>query len=373
MCTIIRAVLCIAILNTSLPTRAATPIDGATAQNPIFGGLGIEFSHVVDPNLLGAEYAFEMQPHFAFANNRVPTLPALVDLPMNRATTLPWRRFLGATLPRPLRDMPSDIYMMLSDAGTTNRIVAIVEYQGCDRHFEWMTRTLAKKYDIDGSPDVLVSQAQSNRGVEQTIRISFSSIQIDVSCGRELIIDYAHYERLSAWLLNRQRQLSQHEFELRELATRQLVLDRQRAAGFADSFTLGDQFRLQGAFGIAFTRPFAEKSEQNFPFDEPFYADLPNLPDEFASGDIKIEISPERLPITIRGRFENVSFERIQKALQAKYGSPFKSTRRHIIYKVSGNHVVVRRKDPGIELTFIDALQQEAQRKRRWLAESEGL
>jgi|GEM_PF-2588223 len=365
----------VALLASAMSTNAlaATPIDGGMAQNPIVGGLGIEFSHIVDPTLLGAEYAFTTLPHASFANNRIATLPKLVELPIQQTNELPWRRFAGVVLPRPLREISSNTFIMLNDNGSANRITSIVEHAGCDDHFDWMHRTLVKKYDVDGAAEVLVSQAQSERGIQQAIRISFSEVQIDVSCGNQFVIDYAHYGRIATWLFERQKLRDQHQFELRELATKRKILDQQRAVQFANSFTLGDQFRLQGAFGIAFARPFAAKSKQTFPVDEPFYAQLPNLPERFAAGEIKVEISPERMPITIRGRFPDISFEEIHKGLQAKYGSPLKSTSRHLVYKVSGNHVIVRKKKSGIELTFIDSLQQDAQRKRRWRAETEGL
>ena len=140
------------------------------------------------------------------------------------------------------------------------------------------------------------------------------------------------------------------------------------------SFTIGDQFRLEGAFGVQFQRPFAKNSTQKFPTDQPFYAVLPNLPAPFDQGEIQLVISPDKHPIVIRGTFQELTFDEVGEALKAKYGTPMKASNRHIIHKVSGNHAIVKKlSEETIELAFIDTLAQTQQRQRLWEKESEGL
>ena len=153
-----------------------------------------------------------------------------------------------------------------------------------------------------------------------------------------------------------------------------MVLARRRAMRFANEFTLGDQYRLDGAFGIEFGRPFAKNSSKRFPIDEPFYVVLPHLEDPFRTGDIALEISPKRHPVTIRATFQDISFDVLADALKAKYGTPSKSTTRHIIHPVGSKRAILKRLDQKrVELAFIDTVAQKAQRERLWRKESEGL
>lgn len=114
---------------------------------------------------------------------------------------------------------------------------------------------------------------------------------------------------------------------------RQLVLARKRSLRFADEFTLGDRFRLLGAFGIAFDQPFAPRSTQKLPYDEAFQIVLPALRTEFKEGTVLLEICPTRIPIVIRGWFKGLSFQKLATALGIKCGTPMKASARHIFIK----------------------------------------
>ena len=51
-----------------------------------------------------------------------------------------------------------------------------------------------------------------------------------------------------------------------------------------------------------------------------------------------------------------------------------KESSRHIIHKVNGDHVIIKRLDQRLtELAFIDTSAQDAHRQRLWNKESEGL
>ena len=98
------------------------------------------------------------------------------------------------------------------------------------------------------------------------------------------------------------------------------------------------------------------------------------MPEPFTEGDLQLTISPDKHPIVIRGRFPHLDFERIAAALRTKYGLPMKESSRHIIHKVNGDHVIIKRLDQRLtELAFIDTSAQDAHRQRLWNKESEGL
>ena len=125
----------------------------------------------------------------------------------------------------------------------------------------WMAKTLRKKYATLDDPMYEKSNA---------IRVSFADKQIDVRCHDSVVIDYSDYRLLSLWDKQQTQKLVATARDTRETEKRQFVLERRRAERFANSFTLGDKYRLDGAFGIAFGQPFAKNSSKQFPVDQPF-------------------------------------------------------------------------------------------------------
>jgi len=335
---------------------------GAPAEVPVLGGLGLRLGLPVPEGAAGAELT--PVPEAA--------LPPGANIPIPQVEPggrYPWQHFNSPNIPRLYRGVPVQSFVMVSDAGEAMRVVARVNYRGCDEKFDWLKDTISKKYDVHGDAEVTPPA-----GYERALTITAIDRQIEVRCGPRLVLDYIDLTLIKAWSKQQGRRWTVYQRDQATIAKRQLVLDQRRAVKFADSFTLGSQYRLDGAFGIYFKRPFAERSTQQFPIDQPFYAVLPNLPEPFGEGEILLTISPERHPIVIRGTFDKLDFEYIADALKAKYGTPMKASSRHIIHKVSGNHAIVKRMGADmIELAFIDATEKEAQRARLWAQESEGL
>ncbi len=345
-----------AIWLVSLPV----PGQAATAEMPIYGGLGLTLSKVLPDEQTGAEIT--NPPGAALPDNRSMALP-----PIEPGGLHPWHHLIEPQLPRLYRDSPHEAYVMLNANREVMRVLAHVDNPDCGDSFDWLKRTISKKYEVEGDAEY------TNAAGERALRVVFSSRQIDVSCGERLTMDYLDATMIGIWAETQTRRYAAHEREIAKLDKRKLVLERRKQVRFADTFTLGDQYRLEGAFGIRFERPFARNSTQQFPVDEPFYAVLPVMPDPFVNGDVELTISPAKHPIVIRGRFHNVEFDTIAEALRAKYGLPMKSSSRHIIHKVNGDHVILKRLDKEVELAFIDNSEQLAQRERLWEKESEGL
>lgn len=258
---------------------------------------------------------------------------------------------------------------MLNSDKQAMRVVSRIGVQGCGDDFDWLKATLIKKYDVQGDPEITPAPPY-----DRALHIEFLSKSIHIRCGPRTVIDYFDTALIKSWASQQNKLYAIYQREEAAIKKRRMVMNRRKSIKFADTFTLGDQYRLEGAFGVQFQRPFAKNSTQAFPIDEPFYAVLPNLPTPFDEGDIQLVISPERHPIVIRGTFHNLSFENVADAFKAKYGHPMKASSRHIIHKISGNHAILKKlSDDAVELAFIDTQAQADQRQRLWDKESEGL
>ena len=336
----------------------------AIAQLPIYGGLGIEFAKPLEGHKIGAEVSnIGAIPHNTLPSNRK------IDLPnIEPGGTHPWRVFTQPTLPRPLRGLSYVSYVMLDDLQHPIRATLTVQ-ESCGKKYQWIKETLTNKYQVHGEIDIEVEEPLS-----EGLRIRFSDKQIDIYCGKQITMQYLDFAALRRWAVAQHKRYQVHEREIAAQKKRQLILNRRRSLQFANEFTIGDQYKLDGAFGVFFQQPFAKNSTQKFPFDIPFFAVLPSLPEEFSNGDIQLVISPEKHPIVIRGTFKELEFERVKNALRAKYGTPLKSTDRHVIHKVSDRHAILKRMSlDTIELAFIDTTAQSEQRRRLWEQETEGL
>ena len=341
------------------------PGHAGVAESPITGGLGIRFDQSLVQEQLGAELQDTSSiRRLALPGNRKMVIPEIEP-----GGKYPWHMFPGVLVPKPLRRYEHVGHVMVNQQNNPVRVTVRIDLQGCGEEFEWMTDMLNRKYKVIGEMAVAPED-----GFEQAIRIVFVDKQIDVMCGPSTIIQYMDFAGVRQWAVQQHKVYDMHLREQANQGKRQLVLHRRRSAEFADQFTMGDQYKLEGAFGISFRQPFARRSTQKFPIDVPFYAVLPNLPEDFAAGDIQLVISPDKHPIVIRGTFRDLEFNRVKDALRAKYGTPMKSTDRHVIHKVSDKHAILKRMSlDTIELAFIDTLAQTEQRERLWQQETEGL
>ena len=337
----------------------------AVAELPIRGGLGVEFGESLDLVAYGAEIAYSQHiSHTALPDNRSMVMPQYEP-----GAVFPWRYLNQVVQPHPLRNISHESYVMLNHENVPIRLITRVAHKGCDEKYAWLQATLQKKYQVMGE-----SSIEPKSGYEKALRITFVDKQIDVTCGQDLVIAYLDFAALRRWAIAQHKRYEIYQRNDEGTAKRQIILHRRRSEQFANAFTMGDRYTLDGAFGVYFRQPFAKNSTQIFPFDLPFFAVLPNLPTAFAQGDVQLVISPDRHPIIIRGTFQDLAFEKVREALRSKYGTPLKSTDRHVIHKVSDKHAILKRLAlDTIELAFIDTKAQTDQRKRLWENESEGL
>ena len=337
----------------------------AVAETPIHGGLGVQFDQPVTAQQIGAQ----LQDPSHITGVLLPENRKMIEPQIEPGGHYPWHRFPGVVLPRPLRVYEHSAHIMLNTEGLPIRVSVTVSVNGCGEEFKWMRETLAKKYRVIGDMN-----ATPPESYQQALRVVFVDRQIDMWCGPQTVIQYLDFSQLRQWAVTQHKVYDVYVRERSKQEKRQLVLHRRRSENFANQFTMGDQYKLDGAFGISFRQPFAKNSTQNFPIDIPFYAVLPNLPAEFQAGEIQLVISPLKHPIIIRGTFRELQFDKVKNALRAKYGTPMKSTDRHVIHKVADKHAILKRMSlDTIELAFIDTLAQTEQRARLWEEETQGL
>jgi hypothetical protein len=178
--------------------------------------------------------------------------------------------------------------------------------------------------------------------------------QVDVSCGRGLLLEYVDVAAFDSWR-SRQRSLvgafqsSQALMEntARKVATRNQLL-------YANTLTAGDKYRLDGALGLTFGESFELSGDYEIDTARP--VELIGLPAPYDAGAYQITLGPDKVPIRLEGRLadgDGALFAKLSEALRTKYGTPMKDGVRHKIHKVDGNFFIVRRLERVGELNLV--------------------
>lgn len=340
-----------ALLGVAFATAA---VSGAALVKPVDGAFGIRFGEPVALELLGAA---TVQPAY----------PAPPDnLGLHDGLAQRWHHFTPDETPVVLGGRPTRYQVMVDASGRPIRIVAERPKTDCQAAFDWIVESIGRKYSTSQDP-----QVQPRNGFLHGARFHVKQRQVDVACGRSLLVEYTDLAALLRWQ-GEQRALSTTAKE-RALITQRASerIAERRLKQFADEFTLGDPTRLEGALGVAFGQPYPGATNQ--PADMPFAVALSELPTPFAAGTYELTVDPAGHPVRLEGSLRDGSggsFEMLRDALRAKYGAPMKDTARHVIHRVNGNLFVLRRL-AGIgelSLVVIDAQAQRAQRARVELA-----
>lgn len=330
----------------------------ATVGEPITGAFGLEFSEPVGHDVLGA--SLEEAPY--------PLPPG--DLPADSPPTVPgertgWYLFTPRARPERLEDASVRFYLLRDDDGHPVRILAEHPQPACAEDLDWFTSALGRKYGTREDP-----YGAKRRGFRHSARFVDGSRQIDVSCGPSLLLEYTDGGRYRRWLEARQAARRTNR-ERRAALTEQAERLREiRLRRFADSFTAGDRFRVEGALGITFGEPVdATLLESEFEADAPLPARLPDLAEPFTGASFTLTLGPERRPVRVAGELADPGgqlFERVSAALRTKFGAPVKDGDVHRIHKVSGDYLVVRRlpDEQRLRLVFIDDAGRRAQQAR---------
>jgi hypothetical protein len=313
-----------------LAAAISAVVGAAALVKPIHGALGLEFGKPISHEVLGAS----LEP---------PTFPALPDNlnenPQAAGDTGQWYYFLPEALPTALAVDNTAFTVMVDNELRPLRILAERSMGACDETYSWFVDSLTKKYLTDGDPKIV-----PRIGFIQGARFTKDYRQVDVACGKSLLIEYTDAEALLRWQGQLQAHASERQSERAKSEQVARDIERLRQQQFADSFTLGDQFRLDGALGVAFGQSFPLPPD--YLVDKPLAIALPNLPEPFAAGRYELTVGPQAEPVRLEGRLPDGNgdaFNEVRSALQAKFGPPMKNSQLHVIHRVNGNFFVLRR------------------------------
>lgn len=337
---------------------AAAADDGAAARLPVASGFGVTFGEPPALKLLGASLGAlalaEVTPEAA-------TLPANFterEVIVAAGSPPPWRLLVKPTVPKLLKDRPGYFAVMVDDDGKPLRVIAQVSAADCEADVKWLRNALDKRYNASGDAGV-----PPRPGYHSALRYVGSQRQIDINCGKHLLIEYADRRAVAGYRRAQRAAARRQEVDRR-------TIERHTRVRFADMFTLGGRHRLQGGFGIEFNMPF---TQADAPSDELFEIQPLQLPPLFAAGHFQLEVNRAARPVRIRATFDELPFERFAQALEAKFGAPMKRGRRHIVHKINGNYASIRQVRGSVQITLIDSSAQKRQRKRQFAEDTEGL
>lgn len=343
------------MLSTLLGSSLALLVGAAAVVKPIPGAFGLRFDEPAPPNLLGASIA---APRYAELPDNLP--PVDPELPVGSRAN--WYYFTPEALPELLAADDVRFTVMVDADFRPLRILAERSPGECDQTFGWMTESLGKKYLANDDP-----KAVPRNGFVHGARFIHNHYQVDVACGRTLLIEYTDGQGLLRWQAQSHAALAEQRGHHARLEQARAAIQRIRRRQFADTFTQGDQVRLDGALGVSFGAPFPLPADH--PVDEPFSVTLGNLPEPFAGGAYELTVGPQGEPIKLEGRIsdgDGSAFAEVRAALAAKYGPPLKNGRRHVVHRVNGNFFVLRRLGGLGELNIvvIDARAERDQQAR---------
>ncbi|MEQ8783473.1 MAG: hypothetical protein RIE06_27740 [Roseibium album] len=347
---------------------AATLSGAAAAELPVSGAFGLEFDRPIAAARLGA--SLEVPPYPLPPDNLAQSVPeAIAGAPSG------WHLFTPLARPELLDDPEVNYFVLVNASGMPLRILAEHPEPDCIEDMLWLTRSLARKYQAKDDP---FGAARS--GFRQSARFVSGHTQVDVSCGPRLLIEYTDAAGYGAWLAERNRAIEALAADRQALAHEQARVEKERLARFADDLTIGDRFRVLGAFGIVFGEPMdpAWFETADMLVDEPLPARPPLLPAPFERAAFLVTVGPDRVPVRVACEVSDPDaslFARLAGALETKYGPPLKNSPQHRIHKVAGDYLVARYlpESATARLVFIDDKARDAQKDREAAAHARRL
>lgn len=326
----------------------------------------MNFETPVPETLLGA----------SLADPPYPLLPANLDqsLVVSAPNRLPaWYLFSPAALPDLLDDPLVRFMVMVDGERRPVRILAEHPRPDCTADMLWLTRNIAQKYRAVTDP-----HGAERHGFARSARFVHKNQQVDVSCGPALLVEYTHAGAYQDWHEAETLAQETHREKQQKLQRLELDLRIERARQFADTFTLGERFRLEGVWGVSFGVPFEASQTEllDAPSDEPFSVTLRDLNPPFEDGSFILTLGPDRVPVRVAGSFPDADarlFRQVAAALRAKFGAPMKDGNTHKIHKVNGDHLVARHdtRNGQLHMTFINGKARRAQKERLLLAQQQ--
>ncbi|MEZ5550343.1 MAG: hypothetical protein R3E82_05605 [Pseudomonadales bacterium] len=344
------------------------PVSAQSAET-LDGAFGLRFDAAVPEQVLGAS---------TLAPADLPHRPFADEYPPERAG---WFYFTPVIAPDPLG--AARYQVLVTGNGQPALILARLVGHGCNETYTWLVDSLTRKYAIKDDPAVLPRPPYL-----QAASFQVDGVSVDLACGRDLVLAYTLPSGIRRWQAEQVALENARETEAQRLVEVARRIERAEARAYADTFTHGEKFRLDGGLGLIFGEPF-RTTVPHTP-DVPFAMRPPRLPPPFDTGSFELTLDPEDVPIRLEGSIPDPDgrhYEKITGALQAKFGAAMKDTDRHRIFRVNGNYFTLRQIRDRTDITLIDIRAQKAQEARaaaakaaelaaaeaRFKAETEGL
>jgi len=233
--------------------------------------------------------------------------------------------------------------LMLEKAGT-----------GCREIQDELWAILRKKYAAENSA--------ADASKASLHKITVGETDVTVSCREQgvLVLDYVDRARYLKWHQRYQKAVAEYNHTL--------------AVEYANRYAMGSRRRLEGILDVPFRTPLERKKPipdvaSSVDSDQKH----PSFEGSSKSG-VTVKVDPEGLPYEIRAfatfptkALADNFLEKLSHGFREKYGTPMKDTRRHKIFNISSDYLILKRlSDRKIELAALYRMgQQKALRRKR--------
>lgn len=299
-----------------------------------------------------------------------------------------WRVFAPKTLPVRLRDSHSQMYVQLSASNTPTWITASFGSKDCNADLTWLLDVLKKKYD---QPDLSVKQVPSSPSLSDnfTGRLLFEFKDVVVAAGctaqapaaSRLQIEYWNRAVASDLQLEQQEHDDTEKNRARERAQAAKILGETRGRAVASTVASGTRYSIEQVFGIPVKSTV--KMPGNFVVDEFVDYPLHGVAAPYRGKTARVQLGPTGHLIRVELKIEDAQaaeFERLQIALEQIFSQPTKATRKHVIFTVGADYLILRRRLEQLEFTLISGAGEKGLKSRKlaaqeaqWQAENVGI
>ncbi len=277
---------------------------------------------------------------------------------------LGWHYFVPELLPPRLENRGVLFYALTTSSSQVIMVAAVLP-DGCSELASFFTESITRKYEL--ATEDITTDVVGLSAFAEVQRWSSRGRHIVLACSAVSYLLYGDAERLSDW-----------EEILRDRSRIQVEAKRLRLIAETTRLLPGDRHHVHGAFGLMFANPVEGHERMIKEKTVPWSGVV--LPVPYHQATFEVVLDPDGHPTRIAGTFAGVDYDAFKSALEARFGGPGSSTPTHVIHKVGGDFVSLRKHPSGVRLVVIDhetdtALRSRAKQraKEKWEAETEGL
>lgn len=299
-----------------------------------------------------------------------------------------WHVFAPDALPLRLKDKTSSVTVQVTAEGNPAWIAARFSSKDCSEDLLWLRDVLRKKYD---QPDLSIRDASAPSALQEHFskRLLFEVNTVKVSAGCGILSDSQHQLQVEYWdrssgVILEQAKKAQNELTQALASQRTAAAERLgklRGRAVASTVASGSRYKIEQVFGLPLER--AVKAPGNFVVDEFVDYPLEGVSPPYRGQVARVQLGPSGHLIRFELKIPDnqaVEFKRLQQALRQQFEPPTKATRKHVIFRVGQDFLVLRRRLEQLEFTLISGAgekglksRQLAAQEKQWQAENAGI